>query len=198
MKDAVIDYETLGISHDTVILSLGCVVFDFNKQYTYEQLIDPNFEGRFYIKFDVEDQVKNYGRTINKNTLDWWKGQGEDAQKVLKRTPEDMKFVDAVNAFDKFLLDAGMMDKSQIWCRGQDFDISILKSMYTQMDMEEPVKFWNYRDIRTAIQCWCGERRGRNFDAEQTYKELFIKHDAYHDCAAAVIDMQHAIRRFLG
>lgn len=197
MLDAIIDYETLDKGENCVILSLGAIVFDFNKEYTFDELIDDSFTGGLNLKFEVEDQIKNYGRTISRDTIDWWKGQGEDAQKVICRSPDDVKFADAVKIFDDFLIREGMMESSQIYCRGQDFDIPIMKSMYKQVGISEPIKFWNSRDIRTAIQCWTGERRGRNFASEGLYKEQFIKHDAFHDCAAAVIDMQQALKGFI-
>ena len=68
MNECVIyDFETLGQDQkNSAVVSFAMIAFSekryINNPYTYEELI----EDCAYIKFDVEDQVVNFGRKINK------------------------------------------------------------------------------------------------------------------------------------
>jgi len=91
MKSIIYDFETLSQNMFTgAVVSLACLEFDSARftqgdGYVYEDLIARTKT----IKFDVKEQVQEYGRTIQKSTLDWWKKQDEAAQIQLKPSKED-------------------------------------------------------------------------------------------------------------
>ena len=95
MINVIFDFESLGLSENSVLLSLGVVVFDTSDFYIQSDGVETTFnkllKKGLYIKMDVKDQIEKYGRTIDKSTLMWWTEQGEDAQKVLKKTENDVK-----------------------------------------------------------------------------------------------------------
>ena len=83
-NSVIFDFETLSTDvNQGVVLSLGLLTYTssrfVNDPYTYDELL----ENTKYMKFDVTEQVKKYGRKIDKSTLEWWKTQGLDAKKVL-------------------------------------------------------------------------------------------------------------------
>ena len=80
----IYDFETLSQNPvDGVVISFAMLNYDpmrFEKDpYTYQELVDKCN----YIKFDVADQVKSYGRKIEKDTVRWWSEQNKEAQKKI-------------------------------------------------------------------------------------------------------------------
>jgi hypothetical protein len=51
------------------------------------------------MKFDVEDQVKNYNRKIEKDTLEWWGKQNKEAQAKLAPSGEDKSIAELFSFF---------------------------------------------------------------------------------------------------
>lgn len=194
--DFVFDFETLGKGADVALLSMAVVPFRFedilrqNMERPPQERFSQLLEEGFYVKFDVEDQVRNYGRRIDKGTVKWWGEQGKEARKVLKPSKKDLKLKDAMESFSEYCEQVGILSDSQMYCRGQDFDAPILDSLYDAVGIDKPIRYWNYRDVRTVIQCWTFDRRGQIEDVG--YEDIFVKHNALHDCAAAVCDMYEA------
>jgi len=56
---------------------------------------------------------------------------------------------DALREFSAWFLDKNGYRK--IWANGIDFDIPILAAAYTACNLEKPWKFYNARDVRTAL-----------------------------------------------
>jgi hypothetical protein len=71
------DLESLGVESNSVMLSLACIHFNPDDKPTYKELVD----SAFFVKFSVRDQVENYGRKVDKNTLQWWEKQCEIVRK---------------------------------------------------------------------------------------------------------------------
>ncbi len=71
------DVETLGVESNSVILSLACIYFDPDAKPTFRELVD----SAYFVKFNVRDQVENYGRKVDKGTLQWWEKQCEIVRK---------------------------------------------------------------------------------------------------------------------
>ena len=67
------DVETLGVESTSVILSYAIVYFDPDTRPSYQQLLDKTL----FVKLDAKDQIKNYKRTVSKDTIDWWSKQHE-------------------------------------------------------------------------------------------------------------------------
>lgn len=182
LQHIMLDTETLGTREGAVVLSVGAVAFSLleNQPNDYNDLV---LNG-FYVKFSVQDQVKNYGRRIDDDTLNWWKSQGEEAQKVLKPSQHDASMVDGLNSFNDWIkqLPGYKYKTSYVWSRGTYFDFPKLESMYDQAGIKPGYNGWKIRDVRTYIDVLTGDDWGR-YDPRGGVPAEFIPHHALHDAA---------------
>ena len=132
----MVDLETLSVTPDAVILTLGAVQFDpFGKGIINE----------LYIKFDLDDQDL-LKRSIDPNTLDWWANQDSKIMEEAFNPDGRILITDAIDQFHKF---AAGCDK--FWSHGSVFDLMILENLYRQLKKPFPWKFWDLRDTRTLF-----------------------------------------------
>lgn len=175
--DFIIDMETLGQADRAVVLSIG--VFPIPEEDPKEvfgySMVETCSMG-YYAKIERESQIK-LGRTIEQDTLNWWKAQGDSARNVLSSTG-CWEFEKVHKDIMAILRNYDYNPKnSRIWSRGM-IDQRWFQSLCRTYHLEE-IPFWIWRDIRTALEILTGSPFG-------TLKEEddlgFIKHNALHDC----------------
>lgn len=171
LRHAMIDLETVGLTPDARIISIGAVIFDprygrISKDY-------------FYMELDHRKQTE---RTKDRGTMEWWANQSTEAQKALKGT---ILLEDALHELAFWL-----PDDVKVWGNGPTFDISILEDAYRQYDIEIPWKFWNVRDCRTIKDMYESARGGWDKKSGGTLHNA--KDDAYYQ-AQYVIEMWRSI-----
>jgi hypothetical protein len=137
----MIDIETLGIKNDAPVISLGAVLFNSGGMYD-----------RFYICFDVEQQIDSGKRKVDGSTIKWWMDQEGAAKKVFSDKSVRNEF--ALKTFAKFyndlLLKYGLEQKDlKVWGNGPTFDMTIMESLYQSYGMKAPWGFREIRDFRT-------------------------------------------------
>ena len=189
MNECVIyDFETLGQDQkNSAVVSFAMIAFSekryINNPYTYEELI----EDCAYIKFDVEDQVVNFGRKINKETVDWWNSQGDKAKKQIRPSLEDK----SIYAFYEFVINNCECPKiKKSYTRGNTFDPMFLQYLMDDTGHQDPFHWRTVRDTRSMIE---GMSFGMNLDNGFIPGDLaskFVKHDPCHDIAMDVMRMQ--------
>ena len=189
MNECVIyDFETLGQDQkNSAVVSFAMIAFSekryINNPYTYEELI----ENCAYIKFDVEDQVVNFGRKINKETVDWWNSQGDKAKKQIRPSAEDK----SIYAFYEFVINNCECPKiKKSYTRGNTFDSMFLQYLMNDTGHQDPFHWRTVRDTRSMIE---GMSFGMNLDNGFIPGDLaskFVKHDPRHDVAMDVMRMQ--------
>lgn len=136
-QDLMIDFETLGQTPSTTVISLGAVFFD----------PETGQKGpTFYMAFDVDEQMKR-GRTIDGSTLKWWMGQSDAAKKVFNEKAQPAKEV--LELFSKWCLSQNTISKILPWGNGSTFDISIIEDMFRMYDVKCPWLYYNVYDLRT-------------------------------------------------
>lgn len=145
----MIDIETIGLSPEAVVLTVGMVKFDPNS-------LDEPFDG-VHIKLNPTEQ-KNDGRAINRGTLEWWSEQdpkireeafGPEGQlSVREGLAQIIEYFKVLDSKDH---NQGHVYLSQVWGQGYGFDMTILKNLFQQYDMQEPWKFYQERDSRTLF-----------------------------------------------
>ena len=189
MDDCVIyDFETLGQDpQKSVVLSFAMLTFSerhyINDSYSFEELIAKTK----YIKFDVEDQITNYHRKINKETIDWWMEQGEEAKKQIKPSSNDRK-ISELHGFIKESLDGAKIKKS--FTRGNTFDPIFLQYLMVHTGHPEPFHWRGVRDTRSMIEGMSFGMKLNNDFMPSEIENQFIKHDPRHDIAMDVMRMQ--------
>jgi hypothetical protein len=202
----ILDYETMGQDVFKVpVINCSYFIFDWarftsDEPYTFNELIKS-------IKFDkmqVEPQVKA-GCSFNKRDLQWWMDQGEEAQKQIKPSAQDIpvsKFVENLYTYVK-----GTKIK-RWWSRSNTFDPLLLARNFMDhplMDrdeMHEILPYWLVRDIRTYIDTQFNFTPPRNdfcpIDDEALWEQYFVKHNSVHDVAADILRLQKIDRTVNG
>lgn len=133
----VIDLETLGTAHDSVILSIGAVEFDPS---------EGTLGREFYVVINT-DSCLNYGRKIDTSTVEWWNKQSEESRQILMQAEDsEVSLPNALNQFAEWYApNAG----ETVWGCGSDFDNVLLSSSYAAAEIAVPWKFFNNRCYRT-------------------------------------------------
>lgn len=195
--DVIIDYETLGGKdhnrNQSSVVELGAVCFPR----TAIEGVVPNFlkiiNNGFRAKFNLKSQKGI--RHFDADTLAWWRSQSPDAQKILKASREDVTVEQGHIEFLEYLKSHGVDHRSNIWCRGMDFDFPIMHNCLesTGKDLSIMPKFWKRRDVRTRLETLLGD------DVTDCPLPLgvldgFIKHNGIHDCAKDVMMLCYAYR----
>lgn len=176
-----IDTETLGMRENTVVLSIGCVAFQLveNGPNDYERYVRDGF----HVKFSVKDQIVNHKRTTDQSTIDWWKQQEPEAQKILKPSDHDVDMATGLEMFNEWIGKSGYnWRKSYVWSRGTYFDFPKIEHMYVQTGIKCGFNTWKIRDTRTFIDILTGDESGQ-YEPKGGFPKSFIKHDALHDAA---------------
>jgi len=133
----MLDLETLGVSPNSVILTLGAVKFD-----PYND-IDP--DDALYCRLDVDQQTA-MGREIDPNTVEWWGKQSEEAIEEALGEENRVSLEVATKELNKFVVGA-----KEIWAQGIVFDIGMLENLYQQIQQPAPWRFYQIRDSRTLL-----------------------------------------------
>lgn len=191
MIDVILDFETLGKDQNCKVVELSVLCFDQEVEYTFQELVDKAIK----IKFDLKSQTN---RNTLKSTVEWWKNQSKDVQKLLLPSDNDVTIKEGIKIFEDYLLKNGVDRNSQLFCRGPSFDIPIFNSLLKETyDVEdtfeyEPIKFWNQRDVRTRIEALLLSRGMTETPLPENLLDGFVKHNSIHDCAKDVLMLQYA------
>ena len=193
-KHIIYDFETLSQEYNGVVTCCALLLFEdsrfnpSNDPYTFEELAD----SCKVIKLNVEDQVKNYGRKISQSTLDWWKEQGEEAQKWITPSDDDQK----ISKLYDWFWESIPLGVKNFYTRGNTFDPIFLQSLMADTDRPMPYDWWQIRDTRSYIEglAWGSDLMN---DYIPPGCESFIKHNPKHDVVLDVMRMQ-TIARAIG
>lgn len=196
VRDIIIDYESLSLLPNAAVIELGAVSFVNNPEKipTYAELISNSFRAKFIIS------TQKGHRDFNKETVEWWKSQKEEAKQILIPSSIDVTVEEGHRMFVHWLDNqAGYTKKSHLWCRGNNFDIPVLSDCLRQTGINHPViqKYGSYRDIRTAIESYMG----RDVTTAPLPKNTlygFVHHNGVHDCAKDVMMLLYSKRYSFG
>lgn len=136
----MIDLETMGLTPNAAIVSIGAVVFD--------PRMGRVTKNTFYRELDWNTQ----GRQIDPKTQQWWGGRVAEARAALDGL-DDLR-----GALDD--LTAWLPRDCKPWGNGATFDITMLEDAYRQHGITIPWKFWNIRDCRTIKDMYESARGG--------------------------------------
>lgn len=178
------DVETLGVESNSVILSLACIHFRSDEKPTFRELVD----SAYFVKFNVRDQVENYGRRVDKGTLEWWEKQCEIVRKksfLPLKTDENLK--NGMESFHSWIQSKND-NKSWVWARGS-LDDTLLHSIERQLKVETMLPYHRWRDVRTAVDLLYDSTNGycKVDHIDFLYERDIIKHDPVIDCALDVM-----------
>ena len=191
----IFDVETLGKESNSVILSMAAIYFDTTKTPSHTELR----ESAFFVKFDVEDQIKRLNRRVGKSTMEWWSKQCDNVRIVsFKPNKEiDVKFEDGyedMRTWAKSKNDTNCW----IWARG-NLDQLVLDSFEEQLEIEPIWPFARWRDVRTAIDFLYGTTKGYCKVVTPPWVEAFdkdlhiTKHNPIDDCVLDAMMLMYGV-----
>jgi hypothetical protein len=164
-KHLMVDMETLAVSPNAVVLSLGAVHFD-----PFDNVIGDSI----YFKINLDDQDA-LGREIDPNTIDWWSKQDPAIMEEAFSENDRIPLVEAMDRFHRFAWGC-----DAFWSHGATFDLVILESIYRQLQKPLPWNYWQLRDTRTLFDL--------GFDPDMPKES---KHDALQDAIRQVVGVQN-------
>jgi hypothetical protein len=195
----VIDFETMSKDASRcAVIDCSVMLFDTDRfrdrPYTLESLSDTR---RF--KLSISDQVKNYGWSIDKDTLSFWEGQDPEVRAHVSPKRTDLTVSEFVKEFHTFLVKSPRID--YWWSRSNTFDPIILSRLFASQDkllhLEEYLKYWRVRDTRTFIDAKLNFPKENGFvpiTDTDLWNRKFRKHDSSWDVLADVLRMQQLCR----
>lgn len=185
----IYDYETLSSDPQTgVVLSMAALAFDESRYVTNPYTYDELLETAKYIKFNVEEQVRVYGRKIQKETVEWWSKQDKAAKHCLAPSPDDRSIADLPSFMRHLVRDPSTIQR--VYTRGNTFDPIFTESVIKMLRHVDPYHWSTVRDTRSMIEglSW-GSGLDNGFMVEGL-ADRFVKHDPVHDIAMDVMRMQ--------
>lgn len=137
VNQLMVDCETLGTKSNSMILSIGAVMFDIETGETSEQ-------------FRVDVSPSNtYGLNIDASTVIWWLNQSKEAQNdLINHGNISVKLPDALDKFAAFI---EIHAPDGIWGNGVRFDLGLLENAYNILGFKAPWPYWTERDVRTLV-----------------------------------------------
>lgn len=142
-RHVMIDLETMGLTPDSAIVSIGAVLFD--PRYGIDDFDD------FYAELDWKGQK----RTIDDGTYRWWHDPNKVSPAARKALKGSEELYDVLTELTLWL-----PQDAKVWGNGATFDITMLEDAYRQHGQEVPWKFWNIRDVRTIKDLYESARGG--------------------------------------
>ena len=172
----MIDIETLGTTHDTVIMSIGIVKFNPKTSGIISKLL---------LKPTIEDQTEVYNRVIDEGTLKWWSEQSTEALDAAFDETDRISFKDCMEVLYHYC-----WNQERVWANGTCFDIVILEHALKQclpdLPNSAPWSFWNVRDTRTFYEAAGVSLKDKKYGTKTTHNamedaehQVIVLHDAY-------------------
>ena len=168
-KHMMVDLETMAVSPNAVVLTLGAV--HFNPYGT-------GYSDKIYFRINIDDQDA-LDREVDPSTIDWWSKQDPAIMEEAFSTDNRVPLVDAIDQFHKFAWGC-----SAFWSHGSVFDIVILENIYRQLGKPVPWQYWQIRDTRTLFDL------GFNPDMPTA-----SKHNALEDAIRQAVGVQNMYRK---
>lgn len=167
----------MGIESTCVVLS-AAMTYVGDDDYTYQDLID----NTIFVKFDAKEQLRA-GRSTTQSTIDWWKSQPLEILKFSYiPTDKDVSVVDGLQKFRDFYNTNKKSKADIVWIRGA-LDNLAIDSLATTFNLDIIAPWWNYRDVRTAIDLLKETGKRGYCDIPGFDKSIVEKHNPIHDCA---------------
>jgi exodeoxyribonuclease VIII len=180
---AMIDIETMGVSPDSAILTVGACAFDLAGDDTFDSITD-----RFSTTISIESN-EQAGRRIDGSTVAWWLKQSSEAQKALFEPP--IRNLKTALVELRIWLD-GLRPKLQyLWANDPDFDVVILKNAFDQLGERWPISYALNRSVRTIKHLAWPNGGAPNFRAEG------VHHRAVDDAVAQALMVQAGYRKLV-
>jgi|TARA_R110001592_G_scaffold12620_1_gene59750 hypothetical protein len=193
MNAIIYDYETLSSVPATApILTMAIYRFEFDRFTSNPYTLDEIVSGSKMHKFDVKEQVQQYGRIIQEDTVKWWSEQDKEVRDAqLAPKDDDLSIRELPGIFK------AIYHKNDLaFTRGNTFDPIITDNILTALGVNPNFHpFYLVRDTRSMID---GMSYGSGLRDSFTPPDLegvkLNKHDPRVDIALDILRMQSLAR----
>ena len=135
----MIDIETMSSTHNAAVLAIGLVQFDPETMNI----------GRMLEVRCTLSSMRDLGRDIDPNTVEWWLSQSEEAQKMLLAEPRFSDPVAMMARVHEFLKSCG--GQLCLWAKDPTFDLAILHHLADQLKVRWAGHFSREYSVRTML-----------------------------------------------
>lgn len=138
-SDLMIDLETLGVDHGSVITQIGLCAFDASADPD-----SPVESTSFHVNITMS---LNLGFKAHGNTILWWMRQSEEARAAFVDGQADALTPHAaLSRLQEFWFTSiHRHGGGRVWGNGPTFDIALLEQYYQRCGMTPP---WSYKNVR--------------------------------------------------
>lgn len=168
-KHLMVDMETMAVTPNAVVLSLGAVHFN---------PYGSGYSDKIYFRVSIDDQDA-LGREVDPKTIEWWSQQDPAIMEEAFSPDNRISLVDAMDQFHKFAWGC-----DRFWSHGATFDLVMLENIYRQLNKPLPWNYWQLRDTRTLFDL--------GFDPDMPTGS---KHDALQDAIRQAAGVQNMYRK---
>lgn len=175
----MLDLETLNVTPDCVVLSIGAVRFDPKGTGIAEKL---------ELKPTVEDQTEIYNRSISEDTIRWWSEQKPEALNEAFSDSGRLPFAECMEILYKFC-----WNRRAVWSNGAPFDLVVMEHAWRQTSTRPnpiPWPFWTMRDTRTLYEIAGVNLKNKKYGTKTT-------HCAVEDAVHQAIVVQDAYKKLI-
>lgn len=159
---AMIDLETLDVTPQAQVLTIGGVKFNPN---TLHEPFD-----EFYFRLEINDQDE-MGRTASESTLKWW---GEQDDSIIMEAFGDHDRVKPLFMLEQ--LKKWYVGCDAVWAQGVGFDIVMIEDLCRMYKVPVPWSFWQVKDSRTLLGMMPSDPRKQfKFDAHNALEDARIQ-----------------------
>lgn len=194
---AVLDTETLARYDDAIVLSLGLVVADIEKDYTFDELVNDH---SLFMRFDAVDQAKR-GRVREARTLDWWlnnSGVSDEARRKSLTTPPTTPYTpleDIAKVMSEFCRGRGIEPRGIMWFDRNAFDFKKIQHIIEMTCGQQDQEPWHYHHTTEIVSFFRGlGLNDRYAGVKPSDYPQMVYHDPVHDSVLDFLRLQKAMR----
>lgn len=164
MSDLMIDIETLGVTPDSVILTIGAQGFEPISGEVYPKQT-------FYRKIEIDSQ----DRYVDDSTVEWWGQQAEDVREEAFGEEGRIPLEDALDELHSLAWNA-----NRLWANGIAFDFTILENAYKSFNKPIPWQYYKVMDARTVYKIAGAGKLGNSHNAlEDCLNQIILLRDSF-------------------
>tara|TARA_R110000868_G_scaffold302156_5_gene562655 strand:+ start:823 stop:1380 length:558 start_codon:yes stop_codon:yes gene_type:complete len=178
LLDIMIDIESLDVTPNCVILTIGAVAFDPLGAGPTEQL---------ELRPLIDEQSEKYNRTISEDTVRWWSQQSADAQHESLGDHDRISFTECMDKLHRFC-----WNRNRVWSHGATFDIVAMQTAWDMLGKKAPWPYYNARCTRTIFDLAGVSLKDSGYATKTTHKavedaihQVYVLQAAYQKLKAA-------------
>lgn len=174
-----VNIDTLGISENSKILSIGALAVQEGSMDSYDNL----FKNSFNVVLNLKEQAI---RGMERDTCEYWANKKGNSYVLNKDNWEHLKF--AYHMLYGYLIKNGFNKESPIFSRGFNDSIWWRSLCETTIKEDNYMPFYQWRDVRTILDLLTGSTK-----VETTPYDVYY---SSRDCVDDYIAIRNAMNNF--